>query len=375
MRLSKPRFSLASNALAVWFFSLFAVAACLAPYVQLKAPIYAYIALWVACVATLILMWKPEFSASNPIKIFFLLILWSVVPSIIRDKIALDTTAFMTICISLYAVFSTKDLIFTERVAGKNYAMLCGLFLLFYVPETNSTIIGENYANFFTTVIAYSAMFAWSGKIRWWHFGVAIALGGYVGTRALVVASLASYLAWNIWLIKNRPIVKYMSALFLVVLLVAIPIVYAYYIENRGVIDMVSIEFTGKRLESGRIDIWTEIWSGMTYKQVLIGAGAPLTTSYHGIDGISAHSLYFALLYQYGFVGLLLGVLVLWMTFFNLRRKNLTFSAIMVAFFSVREMFEVSLFMNSLPVAIIFWSLFASGFLERSLLHGRKAKS
>lgn len=124
-------------------------------------------------------------------------------------------------------------------------------------------------------------------------------------------------------------------------------------------------EHTGKRLESGRLQIWTSIFSSMKMQDWFFGIGGGFDLkSLIGLN-LSAHSGYVYVLSSYGIVGLSVFLALSVTTLFFLCKKKWDYSFFLMVAFLIREFFETSLVNNNFPIAVMFWGVLASGALDR----------
>lgn len=121
-------------------------------------------------------------------------------------------------------------------------------------------------------------------------------------------------------------------------------------------VNSVSNDMFGKRLSSGRGDIWSPV---LAHTNWAIGAGPGSHPSEVTGSGLSAHNWYLQSLYQVGLLGtvpVVLAVLVLW---FRSAHAKLVpaarWAAAFVAAILSVQFFEVSLTQNHLATAIPFW--------------------
>lgn len=183
------------------------------------------------------------------------------------------------------------------------------------------------------------------------------------GTRSALLGLILSVGAW--YVVSRKFQVK--------ILIFYAFIVFAIIFYFSGLFDyLVSDQFedfvvssTGKRIESGRLDIWITIFSHMKPLDWLIGLGGGFDLeSLIGMH-LSEHSGYVRILSRYGIVGLLFFIVLIYLSATNLFRNKMTISFILLISFVIREFFEVTLINNNFPLAIMFWGVIASGVIER----------
>lgn len=186
----------------------------------------------------------------------------------------------------------------------------------------------------------------------------------FSGTRSALLGLIVAYLIYIIF--KQKTYVKIASIGIL-------SIVFFFFFKN-GYYDYLNsdsfaqlvFDKTGKRLESGRFEIWNVIFSNMNIKDYIWGLGGG--TDYEEIIGskLSAHSGYVYIISSYGLVGLLFFLLSSIFSLINLFNKGYFFSFILFIALLFREFFEVTLLHNSFPIAVFFWAFLSNGYLDRN---------
>jgi O-antigen ligase len=126
------------------------------------------------------------------------------------------------------------------------------------------------------------------------------------------------------------------------------------------------MDVTGKRIESGRVEIWSTIFSTMSIKDWIIGIGGGYDlASIIGVT-LSVHSGYIHILSSFGLIGLLLFFVLIFLFSRASYKKGWAITFLMITALVVREFFEVSLLNNNFPVAIFFWGILASGAIDKT---------
>jgi len=144
-----------------------------------------------------------------------------------------------------------------------------------------------------------------------------------IGARTATVALLIFYGAMKAWPIITRNRVTYFGAFWGAVLSVAVLTVsYMIYasVDRVSLVEDSDIGFLQKRIGT-RVEIWIHLLA-LIMQQPLLGYGtdhatfvvSPLSYLEFSLnrDNLSAHSMYFELLYRLGFVGLLGFLLILY---------------------------------------------------------------
>lgn len=352
--------------LTVWIMSVFVSAAVLAVVPSMRLTIYAFLLGWIATTATVQLANRATIASDLSTLLLAAFVIWIAVSGAINGDPSFSGLALMSTCAMAFAVLSRRYIGSKYEASGGLCALICAVFLAGFVPMSSESE-GQNYSNFFSAIIAFLGLRAWSGGVRFWHFVFVAGLGVYMGTRAITLASTLSCLIHYALILPRPAWLKGGVTASLLAAICAIPILFALYTEYRFEIDTLAIQWTGKRLETGRVEIWEALLGRMSFAEILLGGGAS-SAHFTVFDAtLSSHNGYLAVLLSYGLVGLSIAATLLVCVFRRLVRQELPFSAAMLVFFATRELFEVSLFMNSFPVALIFWSLVATGYLERCL--------
>lgn len=187
------------------------------------------------------------------------------------------------------------------------------------------------------------------------------------GTRSAILGLVVGYFLFKIFNFKG------LLRFFLIFSLVIICILFfnsGYYdYLNSDAFAQAVIDKTGKRLESGRFEIWDLIFSRMDFFDYMFGLGGG--TNYESILGskLSAHSGYVYIISSYGVVGLFLFLMASILSLIELFRNKYYFSFLLFVALLFREIFEVTLLHNSFPIALLFWVFISNGYLDKFRLH------
>lgn len=183
------------------------------------------------------------------------------------------------------------------------------------------------------------------------------------GTRSALLAIILSFITYKI--LNSNKFVKLSILVLLVSLVFAFFKMGVYEYLNSDAFAELLMEKTGKRLESGRVDIWTTIFSNMNNFDYLFGMGGGVDyTSLLG-EKLSPHSNYVYLFSSYGIFGLLLFIFIALISAWNLYRKEYYYSFLLFVALLLRDFFEVTLVHNSFPVAFFVWAFISNGYLDR----------
>lgn len=184
----------------------------------------------------------------------------------------------------------------------------------------------------------------------------------FSGTRSALLGLVFAYFVYKIF--SQKTSVKIFSLILLmVVTFVFFNNGYYDYLNSDSFAKLI-LDKTGKRLESGRFEIWNSIFSNMSFQDYIFGLGGG--TNYEQIIGskLSAHSGYVYIISSYGIVGLILFILASLFSLINLFKNGYYFSFLLFVALLFREFFEVTLLHNSFPIALFFWAFLSNGYLD-----------
>ena len=155
---------------------------------------------------------------------------------------------------------------------------------------------------------------------------------------------------------------KTIKLIICMMILLLIIIVLLPHLGNIGIFDLQKLSgvYLGKRLESGRIDMWIDLVKSLKGNYWL-GYGTGIEPSLIDGRGLSAHNLYIQVLFQQGVIGLLLLIVL----FFSVTRalfvlrSNKLCKVTSVVFLGLlaRDFFEVSIIQNNIIISIFIWSM------------------
>lgn len=125
--------------------------------------------------------------------------------------------------------------------------------------------------------------------------------------------------------------------------------------------NQVFLDFSGKRLDSGRLEIWTSSLSERSWMELIFGTGKGGSYVTDTGDVLSVHSSYVFLLLRVGVIGL---VFFLFSIFSVIRfhiKAGHYWAAVLIIFFLIRDLFETTLVANNFPLAAVFWAVAMTG--------------
>lgn len=180
-------------------------------------------------------------------------------------------------------------------------------------------------------------------------------------SRASWVELLMTFSAYLYFKFKeqNNKIIKLMFVFFVLVLIF---IIVLPNLETIGSLDIhrLSAVYLGKRLETGRVDMWFELLDALKNKYFL-GYGTGIEPSMIDGRGLSAHNLYIQVLFQQGIIGLALltfvfSIVEITLLKFNNKEFSKATSCIFLGLLA-RDFFEVSLIQNNIIISVTIWIL------------------
>lgn len=263
-----------------------------------------------------------------------------------------------------------------EKKQLKYFAIIAHLFLFFLVVrvnETQSVISLEEVSNntygvlafllsFFPTLyyIKYSNKYTPAGYIIILLLNIKI--HNLTNTRSIILGisfTVLTYLLWGV-ISKNKTFFNFYF-LTLVIFVFLFTIIYPNldtYLGSFQKLNNLIIELTGKRILSGRNEIWNFLILLIKEKPFFgYGAGVSLNTFFD--TTLSAHNLYLQIALQVGILGLVCFVVflfLLWRQFWNNRnRKVIRFSASFFIGILIYQTLEVSLLQNNFSLSLIQW--------------------
>lgn len=187
------------------------------------------------------------------------------------------------------------------------------------------------------------------------------------GSRAVLLSAIFSYfIVYNIMKDKFGIVkfIKYIVFSFLIVFVINFSI---DILNDINFYNDLFLDYTGKRLESGRFDIWLALFDSLSFSEWIFGKGGGVTVEDILNIKLSAHSTYVYLIFTYGFVGIILFLLVYFSILLKLNDEKYYISIYFSLALIIRDFFEVSLVHNNYPIAFFFWALFLTSSFEKSL--------
>lgn len=292
--------------------------------------------------------------------------------------------ATLDIAGGLYIIFSVAALLAGynyKPIKSRNSIIVIGIPIILLISSFTYTLvikidsfdITSNYvgAILFTSAILWHSI---SGKqIKgdfFWIFVLLLVMPTF--TRSIILGVLISYILFYFAIKSGRSL-----------LLTAFIAILAIFFYQSLIDDFEAlyqalniIAFTGKNLETGRIEMWQAILHSMSVQDYLLGGFdlvkvAELSTG----DGriLSAHNGYLSILASNGILGVFMAALIP-ISFLMLGKSvgDYTYSVLFVYVFSflVREVFEVTLHGNNFPIAGTFW--LGVGLLLREIITSKK---
>ena len=295
----------------------------------------------------------------------FLALIWFLIRTINIDGFKLFLQ-FLILIMSIYLFEYTKMLV----VKGINFVfvVLCGISLLSCL-NIYDFFLNSNNAGIITLVIGYFAFVF--NKSRKGRFLIVILVSVLLliwNSRSVILSIFLSVIIVEAY---RKMKCKYViiGCIFIMIPLIIYSlqgIIENYYSPE---LDQTVLEYTGKRLDSGRLRIWNEIFQTMSPLANFIGLGGGY--NYWGLirDNISLHSGYIYIYASYGFIGLILVSTLISLIIMRLLKDQAYFSACLFLIFVFREFFEVTLVYNNMALALLFWGVITKKVLDNSHKH------
>lgn len=290
---------------------------------------------------------------------FFLLVCWVGV----RAKNIYGLGLFLQTLLLFLSAFVLRNLNFSFKVdkailIGAFFYTLMAFIHFFVTPIfANSNYIGV--CGLIFLVIFFSK------QTKFFYIFSLMCLGFIVlsGTRSAILGLVVGYFLFKIFNLQKA--LRYLSLFFLIVITILFFKSGLYDYLNSEDFAQLVIDKTGKRLESGRFEIWELIFSNMSFSNYIVGLGGG--TDYEAIIGskLSAHSGYVYIISSYGIVGLFLFAMASIFSIIRLFKKGYYFSFLLFVALLFREFFEVTLLHNSFPIALFFWAFLSNGYLDQ----------
>lgn len=194
------------------------------------------------------------------------------------------------------------------------------------------------------------------------------------GSRAVLVSVVVSYII-VFWFVSVKFSYKKIIKIFFLVVFTWVLLIFLQSVyQNIDYYNSLFLELTGKRLESGRIEIWTTLINHLALLDVFFGKGGGVDVESVINEKLSAHSNYVYLLFAYGAAGLILFLSVCTLSLSYLKREKMYISLFFSVALLFRDFFEVSLVHNNYPIAFFFWVVFFTSALELNLIKYNEKK-
>lgn len=309
-------------------------------------------------------------------KIIFLLpaILFTIINAIRIETIDAQTivsvliqTSFIMLMYILCIVIWNKQQIWLFNWLA---LLIFPLFLvaLFFDMVNTNTIGGYTY---FLTFFPLLYLIGYSKNLT--HFRVlliisfSISIIYFSDTRSIflsVIFSLVTYLLWKV--ITRKKLWFYCYFFLILVFNFVVTVLYPklYLLKNFHKYNMLSMEYTGKNLLSGRNVIWDKLTELIMLKPYF-GYGAGVNPQNFINSDLSAHNLYIQISLQIGLIGLsflLLFFFFIWRAFWNNRYDpKVILSSCYFIGILIYQLFEVTLTQNNFGLGLLQWIIIGLG--------------
>lgn len=193
------------------------------------------------------------------------------------------------------------------------------------------------------------------------------------GARSVLLgATLSAFVTYYTFYLGSKG-AKFVSKIMVIIFVTIVGMLFIQYLEDRTFLDNYLLNHTGKRLDSGRIEIWLYLLNFRTYKEFLIGTGEIVHFVSENGAILSAHSGFVFAFVKFGLIGTIFIIMILYLGMKNLIVKNYIVSYYFATAIIFREIFETTLFSNHFPLAFIFWGFLMTGAIDRLKLKKSKA--
>lgn len=284
----------------------------------------------------------------NPQSAFaFLLFLWTIAR--IQDFDGLVAAMYVGV-LSLLCTLTGNKSINAEASYPLKLTFWIGASVVAVYFIYGEEVANPNYVSAFATLMMTPFLYYSKSKVHFAILAISLIL---LGSRSVLVSLGAAVLINGIFNAQISRPVKIISALITLSALVSSLFIYDWYLANDVFLNRLSISLTGKHLETGRLDMWSEILSYLHGYEWWIGTGYSFSARYS--TDLSEHSTYVYFLYRYGIVGLFLLLCVLVLVARNLLKRRLNASFLVFVAFAIRDGFEKTITSNSFPMAVFFW--------------------
>lgn len=290
---------------------------------------------------------KPETLGNITYQGFFFLLMF-ILASIKWKKKHIKIFSSLTLIIYpiLGGYILTDSTLVNPNVLG-GYAFLLTFFPLLFILNYSKRKIKTKFL--FLTVPA--AILMWK-----------------TGARSILIAVLFIFITYRLWNIISRSKTLY-NFYFLLIMLFSYGFTIIYprlneLLPNFPQYEYWMMEYTGKRILSGRDYIWRSL-ADVILTKPWFGFGSGAQSGDVIITTLSAHNLYLQIALQVGLVGLILFIVSLyciWRAFWNNRYdKKVMLSASFFIGIIVYQIYEVSLTQNNLPFSLLQWTIIGMG--------------
>lgn len=247
--------------------------------------------------------------------------------------------------------------------------------LLFYFTFVSTDTVNPNTLGGYTFLLSYFPLLYLVGHSKKFIFFrcmliIPIPLFFIIttGTRSVLLSILFMLLTWTVWkLISKSKIIFNLYFLLITLFCYMYTIIYPNldrYLTNFEYYDYLMIKYTGKRIHSGRDEIWSTLIDIISLKP-WFGYGSGAQPNDFFSTSLSAHNLYLQIALQVGVVGLAFFAIFLffiWKKFWiNRYDKKVILSASFFIGILIYQLSEVSLLQNSFIFALFQWLIIGIG--------------
>jgi hypothetical protein len=281
----------------------------------------------------------------------------------VRDDGGLAFFLYLLICFVCY-ILSTFRLD-SERVASY-FFLLWWCFAAVWAWEVagGRFFLNPNYPVVFSVILFAIVVQKYrSGPLFIFLLGMTLLQLIYFGSRAVLISAFFSFIAVRIIMVDSlRSRIGWIVASLMIIF--GIYLFVLIVLEDLVFWQDFFLEATGRRLETGRVEMWASAIGDLNRFEIFMGSGR--IEYFENVEGIiySIHSSYLTLLVRVGVFGLAFFVIFLIFRVRQLSASGQWLTVYLIMYLGMRDFFETSIVSNSFPLALFFWVFVLSGSLD-----------
>jgi len=280
-----------------------------------------------------------------------------------RDGSGIRSAVFLIIAFSGYIIMIGRKVKLTAPFVF--FSILLASILISHINYGGDFLnVNPNFAGAFSAyVIIILSMYFRLSIVK---ISLLILIAFAITTSKSLAGSLLVTLVLYMLIHAENIAQKIAASVFLALSVTGAIVFIVGYNEFIIVLNQIALEHTGRRFESGRLEIWSHLLLNASWIDLIIGHGTiPRFTGFDEMGALSAHSSYVFLIYRVGIIGLVFFVAIIVAICRKLHAESLNRSLFFIIFLVTRDFFEISLVGNFLASAFFVWTFVATGVLER----------